>query len=77
MNKLLKWTSALGLALSLALLAACGNNAASDGKTIKIGATAGPYYDMVKKRFNLSLRKRLQSGGDRIHRLCTAEYCVK
>jgi len=58
MNKLLKWTSALVLALSLALLAACGNSAESDGKTIKIGATAGPYYDMVKKAIQPELEKK-------------------
>ncbi|WP_317906894.1 MetQ/NlpA family ABC transporter substrate-binding protein, partial [Bacillus subtilis] len=58
MNKILKWTSVLGLALSMALLTACGNNAESDGKTIKIGATAGTYYDMVKKAIQPELEKK-------------------
>lgn len=56
-----KWTklwSSLVLAGMIGLLAACGNSAANGGKTIKIGATAGPYYDMVTKAIKPELEKK-------------------
>lgn len=55
-----KWTKLWGtiaLAGILVLLAACGNSEANGGKTIKIGATAGPYYDMVTKAIKPELEK--------------------
>ncbi len=58
MNKILKWTSVLGLALSMALLTACGNNAESDGKTIKIGATARTVLRYGQKAIQPELEKK-------------------
>ncbi|KAA6481642.1 MetQ/NlpA family ABC transporter substrate-binding protein [Bacillus swezeyi] len=58
MKKYVKWASALVLTSIITLLAACGNSAESGGKTIRIGATAGPYYDMVTKAIQPELEKK-------------------
>lgn len=49
-----KWLTAIILLVAIGALAACGNagggeKAGSDSKAIKLGATAGPYSDMLKK----------------------------
>ncbi|MFS0784019.1 MetQ/NlpA family ABC transporter substrate-binding protein [Bacillus sp. 1P06AnD] len=58
-----KWFLAIILVLSVTALAACGGKdsgkaADKDTKEIKIGATAGPYSDMVKKAIQPGLEKK-------------------
>ncbi|WP_110111681.1 MetQ/NlpA family ABC transporter substrate-binding protein [Bacillus sp. CGMCC 1.16541] len=57
-----KWLFALILLLSLTALAACGNNeessSSSEKKEIKIGATTGPYSDMVTKAIKPGLEEK-------------------
>ena len=45
-------------ALTLVVLAACGDDEAADSKSIKLGATAGPYSDMLKKSFIPQLEEK-------------------
>lgn len=57
-----KWFAAIILLVVLGALAACGGNDSSDGassesKDIKIGATSGPYSDMVTKAIKPGLEE--------------------
>lgn len=57
-----KWFAAIILLLVAGALAACGGNDSSDGassesKNIKIGATSGPYSDMVTKAIKPGLEE--------------------
>ena len=57
-----KWISAFILLLVISALAACGgkessNDTGSDTKKIKIGATSGPYSDMVSKAIKPGLEE--------------------
>ena len=45
-------------ALTLVVLAACGDEEAGDSKSIKLGATAGPYSDMLTKAFIPQLEEK-------------------
>ncbi|MGG1572524.1 MetQ/NlpA family ABC transporter substrate-binding protein [Fictibacillus sp. NRS-1165] len=58
-----KFTSALILLFAIAVLSACGSTSsgssgAGDKKDISIGATAGPYSDMVSKAIKPELEKK-------------------
>lgn len=60
-----KWVLSILLVLVVGVIAACGNTASNEdgseageeSKEIKIGATAGPYSDMVKKALQPGLEK--------------------
>lgn len=57
-----KWFTVFTLVFVVGVLAACGGNesngdAGSDSKQIKIGATPGPYSDMVKKAIQPGLEE--------------------
>ncbi|MGN1385326.1 MAG: MetQ/NlpA family ABC transporter substrate-binding protein [Bacillus sp. (in: firmicutes)] len=57
-----KWISAFILLVVIGVLAACGGNESSsdtslDSKEIKIGATSGPYSDMVTKAIKPGLEE--------------------
>jgi len=54
-----KWLTVLTLILVVGVLSGCGSNpkAATTSKEIKIGATAGPYSDMVTKAIKPGLEK--------------------
>ncbi|MFS0862612.1 MetQ/NlpA family ABC transporter substrate-binding protein [Fredinandcohnia sp. 179-A 10B2 NHS] len=60
-----KWVLSVLLVLVVGVIAACSNTASNEGgseageesKEIKIGATAGPYSDMVKKALQPGLEK--------------------
>ncbi|MED2974600.1 MetQ/NlpA family ABC transporter substrate-binding protein [Fictibacillus sp. B-59209] len=58
-----KFTSALILLLAIGVLSACGStssgsSSSGDKKNISIGATAGPYSDMVNKAIKPELEKK-------------------
>jgi D-methionine transport system substrate-binding protein len=55
-----KWILLLAAALTVSLLAACGGEEASSGekKEITIGATSGPYSDMVTKAIKPGLEEK-------------------
>lgn len=60
-----KWLVGFILFVAVAVLAACGGNDSNDesatgeeSKEIKIGATAGPYSDMVKKALTPGLEEK-------------------
>jgi D-methionine transport system substrate-binding protein len=55
-----KWILCLAVALTVSLLAACGGEEASSGekKEITIGATSGPYSDMVTKAIKPGLEEK-------------------
>jgi D-methionine transport system substrate-binding protein len=55
-----KWSLLLAAALTVSLLAACGGEEASSGekKEITIGATSGPYSDMVTKAIKPGLEEK-------------------
>ncbi|WP_430488987.1 MetQ/NlpA family ABC transporter substrate-binding protein [Rossellomorea marisflavi] len=54
-----KWTLLLGLAIAVSLMAACGNSSdKKDEKDITIGATTGPYSDMVTKAIKPGLEEK-------------------
>ncbi|WP_019240933.1 MULTISPECIES: MetQ/NlpA family ABC transporter substrate-binding protein [Bacillus] len=56
-----KWLTAIILLVVVAALAACGNDSSeksgADSKSIKFGATSGPYSDMVTKAIKPGLEK--------------------
>ncbi|MGM9928538.1 MAG: MetQ/NlpA family ABC transporter substrate-binding protein [Bacillus sp. (in: firmicutes)] len=56
-----KWLTAFSLLVVLTALAACGNDssdeASKESKEIKIGATSGPYSDMVTKAIKPGLEE--------------------
>ncbi|WP_026564108.1 MetQ/NlpA family ABC transporter substrate-binding protein [Bacillus sp. UNC41MFS5] len=58
-----KWFLAISLLLVVAALTACGSSgdkekASANSKNIKLGATAGPYSDMLKKAIVPSLEEK-------------------
>lgn len=55
-----KWILFVALALTVSLLAACGGEEASseDKKEVTIGATSGPYSDMVTKTIKPGLEEK-------------------
>ena len=58
-----KWIAAFVLLLAISSLAACGGkeskeSSGNESKEIKIGATAGPYSDMVKKAIQPGLEEK-------------------
>lgn len=55
-----KWILVAALALTVSLLAACGGEEASseDKKEVTIGATSGPYSDMVTKAIKPGLEEK-------------------
>ncbi|WP_034764503.1 MetQ/NlpA family ABC transporter substrate-binding protein [Rossellomorea vietnamensis] len=55
-----KWILFVALALTVSLLAACGGEEASseDKKEVTIGATSGPYSDMVTKAIKPGLEEK-------------------
>ncbi|WP_406686190.1 MetQ/NlpA family ABC transporter substrate-binding protein [Rossellomorea vietnamensis] len=55
-----KWILVAALALTVSLLAACGGDEASseDKKEVTIGATSGPYSDMVTKAIKPGLEEK-------------------
>ncbi|MEH7306988.1 MetQ/NlpA family ABC transporter substrate-binding protein [Neobacillus drentensis] len=57
-----KWFLAMSLLLVVAALTACGSSgeekASANSKNIKLGATAGPYSDMLKKAIVPSLEEK-------------------
>lgn len=64
MRNMRKWATILTVVLAVGVLAGCGSNksggqqASTASKEIKIGATAGPYSDMVTKAIKPGLEKK-------------------